>query len=1099
MPNNSAEQSSSSAFRTAIPFVGLIIAILLPAAAGFVLVVQSGSAVTIPTILQIHLHMPVLWFVDLFSVILAGLFLIIAFADVHLVVRTDHLEKQINQRTDELYSLKELSQQEIFERHQAEAIISRAKKEWEATFDAIRDLIIVTDENAIIIRCNRITIETLNSTYTDVIGRNIEEFFPGIVEPVKKTFSTENSLFPMPSLHGLFEVTGFPFQIEEERMGVAYIFTDVAQRRRAEAEIQRQKQFFEAVFQNSPVAIATMDLNGLVVTCNPTFEKLFGYAQYEITGRKLDDLIASGTLHDGAAEVNRRVLRGELIHQVGQRFNRQGDLIDLEIFGVPVNVNGEEQGILWLYHNITELVRARKRAEAADLAKGEFLANMSHEIRTPLNGVLGMLSLSLDTPLNTEQRDYLRTAFESAESLLNLLNDVLDVSKIEAGKMELEITSFSLHKVVENVAVNLSQRAVSKKLELICMIQPDVPDLLRGDPNRLRQVLANLVGNAVKFTEKGEVCLRVRKVAESKTQVTLAFYVQDTGIGIQPERQEAIFNRFTQADMSTTRKYGGTGLGLAISTQLVELMGGKITLISQPGEGSTFSFNAVFEKQDAESPQPVELMEKMKGKHVLVADTNESNRLNLRTHLEYLGCQVDEAASLNEGGVLLEQAFQAEKPYHFAFMDSRFTQDKNTNLFLKIARGPRLPEFKIIFLVNPGMHPVGIDDSTHLPCDLLLKPVRLQALYNILLGNLSLVEIKPASPETLPLEEPANQFTSQITRSILVVEDNPINRKVVINLLEKFGHSVTAAENGREALQICHENHFDLILMDIQMPELDGYETTMQFRATEPVDSHTPIIAMTAHVLSGDIERCLASGMDAYIPKPIKTKELFETIERWTQLNNQRGTITGPLSERIIGMAEKPSNPSWTRILSEDALAQNPQIPVPPPVEKKLPPLSRRTGNTKPIHAARADKEAGKPSGNADAQTDEFVEKISQTVDTTIPGTEEYLSEVLPRFGNDLAFFIDLFSEFIVQCQRKIADLNSAVSAGDAQAVKRIAHNLKGVSANFDTTIITTNAHLLDTDAQAGDLSHANDLISEIEQQMPILEKFLGELKEKTK
>ena len=402
----------------------------------------------------------------------------------------------------------------------------------------------------------------------------------------------------MPSLYGWFEVTGFPFQVDENQQGIIYIFHDIAQRRRAEAETQRQKQFFEGIFENSPVAIVTMDMNGLIVTCNPAFERLFGYTQVEVIGNKLDDMITDADVHEKALDLTRRVRRGEIVHTVSQRVTRHNQIIDVEIFGVPVIVNGEELGILGLYHNITELVRARQRAEAADLAKSDFLANISHEIRTPLNGVIGMLNLSLDTTVNEEQNEYLSTALESAEALMTLLNDVLDLSKIEAGKMELEISEFNLRKVVENVAVNLSQRAASKGLDLICWIYPDVPELVRGDSNRLRQVLVNLTGNAIKFTEKGEVTIKVRKVAESNNQVTLGFYVQDTGIGIPTERQAAIFNRFTQGDMSTTRKYGGTGLGLAISAQLVELMGGKITLVSEQNVGSNFSFNASFEKQE---------------------------------------------------------------------------------------------------------------------------------------------------------------------------------------------------------------------------------------------------------------------------------------------------------------------------------------------------------------------------------------------------------------------------------------------------------------------------------------------------------------------
>lgn len=1059
------------------PIAGIGVGLLVPVLVTAVFILSNGFILTFNSFIQAQLNEPTLWLVDLFAAFIILINSLSAYQQFKTLRQNQHLRNDLAQRTSELYAVKEISQREILERHQAEANIIRAKKEWEATFDAISDLILLTDSTGKIIRCNRATTQTLKTSYADLIGKNIEEVFPGVIEPVQKKALTKTQVIPMPSLYGWFEVTGFPFQDGENQQGIIYIFHDIAQRKKAEAEIQRQKQYFESIFQNSPVAIVTLDLNGHIVACNPAFERLFGYTQAEVLGGKLDDIITSREFRDGAFEFSRRVRQGELIHSVSKRQTRRGELIDVEIFGVPVIVNGQEVGVLNLYHNITELVRARQKAEEADLAKSEFLANMSHEIRTPLNGLIGMLNLALDTPLNPEQSEYLTAALESAESLLNLISDILDLSKIEAGKMELETTDFNLRTIVENVAVNFSQRAAAKGLELVCLIDPQTPVLLRGDPNRLRQVLNNLVGNAVKFTEQGEIVISVQPIAQTASQATISFSVRDTGIGIPVDRQARIFERFTQADMSTTRKYGGSGLGLAISTQLVELMGGKISLISEPGVGSTFSFNAVFSRQETPEPQPHELISLSHRKHILIADPNASSRQSLRMELEKVGFAVSECADRQSFIHILQSAGQNRAPVHLALVDYRLLVEDGQ---------PRLPanltpstndDLKIIVLTSLGTQ-FTKEDCQQIGCTAtLIKPIRQQALYNALLSALAVALPVEVAEKPLVENRPTSSgLRTSIPRHILLVEDNPVNRKVVVNLLNKFGHTVEEAENGRIAVEKTAHSNYDLILMDIQMPEMDGYEATLRIRSREGSVNHTPIIAMTARALAGDVERCLASGMDAYLSKPIKPRELFNAIEQWG------------LKAARTAEVQTDNNVPPTTTIAEDLSSEFEEY-----FQSRETDSNGFSPKPEPLYSGKqttSDEEID----NQPDEEDEFLSRAFRK-NTQSLGDAQYLEKILPRFGDDLEFFLTTFEEFIQQCETKVDELKEAVRSQNATSVKLLAHNLKGVAANFEAIKLTRLAHQLDMQAAKGDLNGADHLIIEMENQIPLLKKALLEMK----
>ncbi len=1058
--------------------LGILGGVALPIAATLVEMSTKGIPSSVRGFILAHAQNRLLWVIDLAAVV----FLIFVVAGIlreisHLQHAND-LQNQLAQRITELYNLQEISQREIRVRHRAEANITRAKKEWEATFDAISDLIILIDSQGKIVRCNQATIQKLETTFDEVIGRSIDQIFPGVAEPIQKRVISKTTLIPMPSQFGWFEVGGFPFQLPGGQQGAIYIFRDIAQRKRDEAEIQRQKQYFEAIFQNSPVAIVTLDLSGGIVTLNPAFERLFGYSPGEVAGRKLEDLITPPEYQDAAQDYTRRIRRRDVKYGVSQRVTRSGETIEVEVFNVPVVVNNEQLGSLMLFHNITELVKARRKAEEADLAKSEYLANISHEIRTPLNGLIGMLNLTLDTDLSATQNEYLKTASDQAEALLTLLNDVLDLSKIEARHMQLEETNFDLRTIMENVALTMSQRANDKGLELVCIVPPIVPTALRGDPNRLRQVLTNLVSNAIKFTDRGEIVLGVHQETISGTSVTLGFSVQDTGIGIPADRQAAIFERFTQASDATSRKYGGTGLGLAISAQLVELMGGKLTVTSEANIGSVFSFTAIFNIRGDNEPIPEDLSRRAKGLRVLIADANPNSRSNLTLLIEGLGCKVTSAATASALQSRLEKAVNTEKSYQLLILDDRLSGAVDYGIVDKLREDPRFIHLKIILLSRLG---ATISEARFKELDLsgvILKPIRWQPLQLVLLDLLTPPKKKTGQLPPLPVDTHASQaMHTPNPQQVLLAEDNPVNRKVVINLLEKFGHTVTAVENGRQALEVLQTQGFNIILMDIQMPELDGNETTQRIRAEESSEHHTPIIAMTAQTFTSEIQNLYASGMDAYLSKPVRPQELFDAIEQWSlpvpvkrpwvERAKQRTTsafITNPESEKTA--SGEITDLDFAEFSSDfDQLILATSEPHP------------------------EDKE-GVP-----AEQEEILARAVQSAHPAVLGDPHYVQNILPRFGNDFSFFVVTFEEFVQQCRAHLIDIRSVIEANDAPGLKLLAHNLKGVAANFGAVRITTLAHELDVLAGKGDLSTAAPLADAIEATIPELEQNLIEIR----
>ncbi|MBZ5632966.1 MAG: response regulator [Acidobacteriia bacterium] len=658
------------------------------------------------------------------------------------------------------------------------------------------------------------------------------------------------------------------------------IAQDVTERKQAE----KMRAFLASIVESSDDSIIGTDLDGRILSWNQGAEKLFGYTPDEAIGKHITLLFRVDRQADHLNTLH-KIRRQEQIERLeGVRVRKDGTSIDVSIILSPIkDALGRLQGVSAIYRDITaskradaELLKAKEAAEAASRAKSTFLATMSHEIRTPMNGILGMTELVLDSDLTPDQRDSLDLVHLSAESLLSVINDILDFSKIEAGKMEFESIPFDLRETLGETMETLGFRAHQKGLELVYDLEPDVPAALLGDPGRLRQVLVNLVGNAIKFTEQGEILVNVGRESESPDAVCLHFSVKDTGVGIPAEKQEKIFEAFSQADGSMTRKYGGTGLGLTICGRLVEIMNGRIWVESQIGQGSTFHFTTRLGVQRVVSEPAAHLHPaQLRDLPVLIVDDNSTNRRVLTEMLTRWGMKPTAVDGGRAALMALEIAKSIGRPFALILLDGHMPEMDGFTLAGEIQNHPELVRTTIMMLTSADHLGAATLCRERGISAYLVKPIRQSELLAMICRGMQV----PQEPTEGPRISIAPANTNTQSR-VLVAEDNVVNQALARRLLEKRGYAVSVVKDGRAAVEAVKHERFDIVLMDIQMPNMDGFEATAAIRRHEQLTGiRVPIVALTAHALKGDDERCLAAGMDAYISKPIRQEDLYVTIE----------------------------------------------------------------------------------------------------------------------------------------------------------------------------------------------------------------------------
>ncbi len=844
-------------------------------------------------------------------------------------------------------------------------------------------------------------------------------------------------------------------------LGTFGISRDVTEQKRAEQELARERDLLKTIIDNVPDLIYVKDRAGRFVTANAALLSLLQLESADELIGKTDYDFSQPELACNYVADDQFVMRNRepLLDREESHVSEVGEALWLLTTKVPlVNNDDEVIGVVGIGHDITErkkadqeILAAKEVADRANRAKSDFLANMSHEIRTPMNAIIGMTDLVLDTKLDSTQRNFLSMVKESGEVLMSVINDILDFSKIEAGKLDLEQRAFDVRENLGDTMKTLGLRAHTKDLELAFRVDPSVPRFVVGDAVRLRQVLVNLVGNSVKFTEHGEVVVEVTPIPSADDEVVLQFVVRDTGIGIPEDKCKTIFSEFEQADTSTTRRFGGTGLGLAISSRLVKLMGGEIDVSSVIGRGSEFKFQTVLTR----APEQLEEQQRrgavvVGGTKVLVVDDNETNRLILNEMLSNWGMH---PTATDCGELALSELRNAKHrgaPFGMIVSDVNMPEMSGYEFVEAIREDPILVDTPVVILTSGGREgdlelceALGINEK-------LMKPVKQSELFDSIVRSLG---VTAAEDHESGDDETSAPKVEKL--QILLTEDNVINQKLAVGVLEKDGHEVTIANNGAEAVAALEQRNFDVVLMDIQMPEMDGMEATQAIRLRE-VESgeHVPIIAMTAHAMKGDREKCLAAGMDEYIPKPIRIEALRSKLFELFHGEPEDGGSADDTA---------PRDPNESIDNSSGATHE------PPPSETERDLMD--------------DVPSPDASQNDTSQNDASPDNIDSDearLDITHIDAIDW-AHARQTVGGDDKLLCDLLGVYLGETANLLGELQSAFDKDDRPTLKRAAHTLKGASLSIGALRTSEIAQVIEDINEDDDLSKARSHYEQLE------------------
>jgi PAS domain S-box-containing protein len=929
------------------------------------------------------------------------------------------------------------------------------RKQFVDLFEDSTDAIYTHDLNYTITSCNRAAELLTGFTRDEMLTKKVSDLLtPGSLE--RATEMTRLKLQGCASTTYEIELVvkdgrRIPVEVstrliaeEGKVVGIQGAARDISERKKAQEALRASEQRYRLLFERNMAGVFRTTLDGRYIDCNQSFAQILGYSSpaevlrqgarelhFDVGGR--DALLSRLKEHKAVTfyEVCLRRKDGSRVwvlenSNLVESGNGAGPEIEATVIDITERKRAEEE---WR--------QAKEAAEAANRAKSEFLANVSHEIRTPLNGVVGMTELALETSLTAEQQEYLEAVKSSAGSLLSVINDVLDFSKIEARKLELDSVEFRLPETLGEALKPIAIRAQQKGLELCLELSPGVPEVLQGDPGRLRQVILNLLGNATKFTEQGEVVLTVEKQSEDLGNLCLHFSVRDTGIGIPPEKHQVIFEPFAQADGSTKRRFNGTGLGLTICARLVEMMGGKIWLESEMGKGSTFHFTACFRPsvpRRNEAPPP-----DLHGQQILVVDDNPTCLRILGSQLRQWNAQPVLCGSGREALSSLDTAKEQRRPFGVVLLDARLPEPDGSAVAQRIKNDPDLAKATVRLLSCSSQ---GADmaqcQEAGTPA-YLKKPVLPQELLDVI-GRASGSPRESVVEATVPGRP--SQAKAGRKLQILLVEDNDVNRTLMTRLLKKRGHNVVAARSGREAVAaVAHapRGPFDLILMDVQMPDMDGFETTAAIRAHESLtDGRVPIIAVTAYAMKGDRERCLVAGMDGYLSKPIQLQELSDLLRKYEVQPAPAAEVSIPQASGECPAEEAELAPPWTEVSN-------------PPEQ----------GECEPLHGERGP-----------------VDRCA----------------LLDRFGGDAQLLSELIEIHLHQCPSLLTAAQRALQAKNGHELARVAHTIRGSAGNFLARSTVEIGERLEVFAEQGDFARAREAFSALEREMGRLDDALRAL-----